>query len=137
MATQVIDAAMCERFVNAASRSCSAPVALASAPSQGVGLEWDALANSFAALSSAFTWGSLLLAVIAIAGSIGWGWVVRVWAEKEARKEATDCVEKLMAKWLAEEAPQIVRRNVELLQNASLGDTDDEFAADEIGKEAG
>ncbi len=99
--------------------------------------EWDALANSFASLSSAFAWGSLVLALVAILGGAAWGFVVKVWAEREARKEAAECVNRLMAKWLAEEAPGIVRQHVENLRNASLGSTDDDDAADEMGKEAG
>jgi hypothetical protein len=98
---------------------------------------WDALANSFASLSAAFVWGSLLIAAIAVAAGIGWGFLVKYWAEREARKEAAECVNKLMDKWLVEEAPQIVRKHVELLQNASLGADDEESAADEMGKEAG
>lgn len=137
MATSpTIDAAMCERFVNAAANACPKPIAqMVAAPSPQP--EWDALANSFASLSSAFAWGSILLALVAIAAAAGWGYLVKRWAEDEARKEASECVNKLMEKWLAEEAPQIIRRNVELLQNASLGSDDDAEAADEMGKEAG
>jgi hypothetical protein len=42
-----------------------------------------------------------------------------------------------MDKWLVDEAPQIVRKHVELLQNASLGSDDENEAADEMGREAG
>ena len=42
-----------------------------------------------------------------------------------------------MDQWLATEAPQIVRRHVENLVTASIGDGDEEEAAEEIGKEAG
>lgn len=135
LASQTIDAAMCERFVNAASRACVAPGTKAVAAEQTG--DFDALANSLAALSAAFGWGSLLLALLAVLAGIGWGYVVKVWAENEARKEAAECVKKLMDKWLAEEAPQIIRRNVELLQNASLGIDDDAEAADQMGEEAG
>ena len=133
-----IDAAMCERFVSAAARSCPAisaptPVATVAAPQP----EWDALANSFASLSNAFAFGSILLALIAIVAAIGWGYLVKKWAEEEAQKEATECVKRMMDKWLAEEAPQIIRKNVEYLQNTSLGPGDDDRAADEMGKEAG
>jgi hypothetical protein len=98
---------------------------------------WDALANSFASLSLAFTVGSIILGVIAVISAIGWGYVVTVRAEKEARKEASECAKVLMDKWLAEEAPKIVRQHVDNLQNASLGATNDAEAADEMGKEAG
>jgi hypothetical protein len=129
-----IDAAMCERFVNAASRSCTVgaqPAQIVHEPA------WDALANSFASLSAAFAWGTLFLGLVAVLAAIGWGVLVRVWAEREARKEAAECVKRLMDKWLVEEAPQIVRKHVELLQNASLGGDDEATAADEMGEEAG
>lgn len=131
-----IDAAMCERFVSAVSRSCPAQAVQAANVAQPPP-EWDALANSFASLSAAFAWGSILLALIAIGAGIGWGLYVKQWAEREAREEAEKCVNALMDEWLAEEAPQIIRQSVELLQNASLGDTADDQAADEMGKEAG
>lgn len=124
---------MCERIVNAATSHCAAvggPVPAHDPP-------WDALANSFASLGAAFAWGSLLLALIAVLAGVGWGFLVKVWAEREARKEAADCVKRQMDKWLAEEAPAIIRQHVENLQNASLGDTPDGDAADEMGKEAG
>lgn len=127
---------MCERFVNAAARACPNPAASVVSPTAPQP-EWDALANSFASLSSAFAWGSLLLALIAILAAAGWGYLVKRWAEQEARKEAAECVKRQMDKWLAEEAPQIIRQNVEYLQNASLGTDDDAAAADEMGKEAG
>lgn len=141
-APPTIDAAMCERLINSATNACKS-VELATAPpvAQAVAAKpepaWDALANSFASLSAAFAWGSILLAFIALAAAIGWGYVVKVWAEQEARKEAAECVKRQMDKWLAEEAPQLIRRSVELLQNASLGTDDDAAAADEMGEEAG
>jgi hypothetical protein len=125
---------MCERFVNVAARSCAAPAQSAPVPHEP---PWDALANSFASLSAAFAWGAILLALIAIVAAVGWGFLVRHWAEREARVEADECVKRLMDKWLVDEAPQIVRKHVELLQNTSLGNDDEETAADEIGKEAG
>ncbi|RYG89603.1 MAG: hypothetical protein EON59_01295 [Alphaproteobacteria bacterium] len=138
-APQTIDAAVCERLINSAVQSCqSVPVApVAQAVAAKPEPAWDALANSFASLSAAFAWGSIILAIIALAAAIGWGYVVKVWAEQEARKEAAECVKRQMDKWLAEEAPQLIRRSVELLQNTSLGTDDDAAAADEMGKEAG
>lgn len=137
MATSgTIDAGMCERLITAATRSC-VPPAQAAAPVAPSSPNWDATATSLTALSAAFTWGSILLALVAIVAAVGWGFWVRHWAEREARKEAAECVDRLMNKWLAEEAPQIIRKNVELLQNASFGSGDDDAAADEMGKEAG
>lgn len=128
----------CVRIVEAGSRSCSAaaPTVSAIVPT-AADPQWDALANSFASLSNAFAWGSLLLAVIAIVSAAAWGWFVKGWAEKEAKKEAQECTQKFIDKWLAEEAPQIVRRHVDVLRNTSLGPGDDDNAADTIGQEAG
>lgn len=124
---------MCERFVDAAARSCKQAAPPVAQPQP----EWDALANSFASLSNAFAWGALLLGFLAVVAGVAWGLLVRVWAEREARAEAAECVKRQMDAWLAEEAPTIIRQHVESLQNASLGTTPDEEAADEIGKEAG
>lgn len=127
--------------MNVAARSCAVQAQrTTTSPATATSVaepSWDALANSFASLSAAFAWGAILLALVAVVAAVGWGFLVRHWAEREARKEAADCVQKLMDKWLAEEAPQIVRKNVELLRNTSLGSDDDDKAADEIGKEAG
>ena len=137
-----IDAGMCERLIGAAYKACPTQVAqtVAAAPATSTPQappEWDALANSFASLGAAFAWGSLLLALIAIAAALGWGILVKIWAEREARAEAAECVKKQMDKWLAEEAPGLIRQHVENLQNTSLGSTPDEEAADEMGREAG
>ena len=108
-------------------------------------VNFDALATSFGALSNALTYGTLIFALIfaiaSILAGLAWGVLVRRAAEKEAREEAERCATRIadekMAKWLATEAPQIVRRHVENLLNASLGNDDDEKAAEDIGKEAG
>ncbi|MFN3228595.1 MAG: hypothetical protein ACK41P_01945, partial [Asticcacaulis sp.] len=83
------------------------------------------------------SWGALLLGLIGILGAIGWGFIVRHWASNEARKAAKQCAEEMIAKWLSEKAPGIIRQHVEYLNNASLGSDDDAEAADEMGKEAG
>jgi hypothetical protein len=134
-----IDPGVCERLVSAAVRSCPQPVlsSMPPLPTNPPAVDWDPLANSFAALSAAFTWGAVLLAILTIALGLGWGILVRNWAEKEARKEAKEGVELHMRKWFAEEAPRLVRQHVELLQNTTIGATSDGEAADEIGKEAG
>ena len=128
----------CVRIVEAGAKSCAAAVpAVSAVVPTAADPQWDALANSFASLSNAFAWGSLLLAVIAIVSAGAWGWFVKGWAEKEAKKEAKECTQKFIETWLAEEAPQIVRRHVDVLRNTSLGTVDDDNAADSIGQEAG
>ncbi len=126
---------MVEAAVSATAKAC--PVEkLPTAPTSNEP-NWDAMANSFASLSSAFAWGSLLLAAVAIAAAIAWGWFVKGWAEKEAQKEAKKCADTYIADWLANEAPAIVRQHVEYLSDATVGSGDDGDAADEIGKAAG
>lgn len=132
---QVIDVGICERLIDAATRPC--PVAVQATSSLAPQPEWDALANSFASLSSAFSWGALLLGVLALLGGIAWARLIKRDAEEEARAAAKECVTKMMEAWLANEAPQIIRRHVENLQDASLGATNDAAAADEMGEEAG
>jgi large-conductance mechanosensitive channel len=120
----------CSKIVEAATNSCTAPATLATP-------NWDAMATSFASLSNAFAWGSLIVAIMAFIMALAWGKIVTARAEKEARDEAKKCANELIAKWLAEEAPQIIRLNVEIITNATLGNGNDEKAADDIGKEAG
>lgn len=121
----------CSKMVEAATKSCVA------APQQAGDPNWDAMATSFSSLSLAFTWGTIILAVIALIGAIAWGWFVKGWAEKEARIEAEKCATATINEWLSKEAPQIIRRHVEYLNDTSVGKTDDGKAADEIGEAAG
>ena len=132
---QLIDVGVCERFVDAARHECPAPVASTTAASSPP--EWDALANSFASLSNTLAGMSLLVGVIALLAGIGWGLWVKKWAEDTAKVEAKAHARALVEEWCRTEAPQIVRRHLDNLQNASLGRTDDGEAADEMGKEAG
>ena len=136
-AGSVIATATCAKLVSAAATgACPAVQSTPTEPAHSA-LPWDALANSFASLSAAFAWGALFLAVLAVAAGVGWGFLVKGWAEKEARREAAECVKKQMDKWLTDEAPGLIRQHVENLQNASLGGDGDGEAADEMGKEAG
>lgn len=139
-----IDAAMCERFVSAASSSC--PPALASQPNVPAAVattkqpEWDALASSLAGIGVAVAWGGTVLAIVALIAGIAWAkllrGVAREEAQKVAREEARKCAEEHMKVWLAEVAPQIISKHMQNIQDASLGDDDDAKAADDMGKEA-
>jgi hypothetical protein len=121
-------------MVEASAKACSAPVVQrASAPEPN----WDAMATSLSGLSTALAYGSVLLGLLALITAVGWGYLITRKAEKEAREEAEKCARNLIEKWLTEEAPSIIRRRVEMLQDASLGRTDDDQAADEIGRVAG
>lgn len=127
-----VPANMCVQMVDAVARSCqpAAPVAIPpAAPSDGV-------ADSLAALSTAFTFGSILLAIIALIGAVAWGFLVKVWAEREARAEAQRLAKECADEWMAKHAPAIIQKHVQFLRDTSVGDDDDDKAADDIGKEA-
>ena len=132
----------CSKLIEVATAACKRQDA-ASIPTESP--NWGAMANSFAALSSAFAWGSLLLALFALFSAVGWGYVVTIRAEKEARKISEECAQESaqkiadekIAAWLRNEAPGIIRKHVDNLQNPSLGDDSDGEAADEMGEAAG
>lgn len=94
------------------------------------------MATSFASLSTAIAWGSVVIAVMAFFGALAWGKVIASRTEKEAREEAKKCAKELIDKWLAEEAPAIIQKHVEFLRDASVGNSDDDKAADRIGEGA-
>lgn len=124
-------------MVEAASRACSAPAAAPATAASVPQPNWDAMANAFASQSVALTWGSILLALIGLVSAAGWGYVVKRRAEEEARDEARKCAKIMIQDWLTNEAPGIIRKHVELLQDVSPGRTDDDEAADEMGQVAG
>lgn len=97
----------------------------------------DAVSASLSALSTAFTFGSIILAILAVLVGLAWGKIVARSAEKEAKQVAKECAEQYIVKWMADEAPAIIRKQVDLLNDATIGEGDDAAAADEIGKEAG
>lgn len=94
-------------------------------------------ADSLAALSTAFTFGSIILAILVVLVGLAWGKIVAASAEREAKQVAKDCADEYIREWMAKEAPGIIRSQVDLLNDATIGDGDDADAADEIGKEAG
>lgn len=106
MPAQNISAETCVRLVETATTACQP---MASAQPIQPQPNWDAMANSFASLSASLSWGALLLAIIFGLATFGWGYVVKVWAEREAREEAQRCAEK----WLEDEATPLLRREME------------------------
>ena len=120
---------LCAQMVDAAAKSCQPAAAPPPVAESGV-------ADSLAALSTAFTFGSILLAIVVLLAGFAWGKIVAASAEKEAKKAAKECAEAYIQDWLSKEAPGIIRRRVDFILDATLGDGDDAAAADEIGKEA-
>lgn len=102
MSAQTIPVDACSKMVESATRSCQPLIAAAPEPKIDT-------ADSLAALSTAFTFGSILLAIIALLGAITWGFFVKIWAEKEAREEAERCTKK----WIEEEGFPMLRREMQ------------------------
>lgn len=133
--TDAVPANLCAHMVEAASQSCQAIVPIQ--PAQGAAsVSLDAVSVSLSALSTAFTFGSILLAIIALIAGFAWGKIVAASAEKEAKLVAKDCAEEYIVKWVANKAPGIIQSHVEFLNDATIGEGDDAQAADDIGKEA-
>lgn len=133
-AFEAISADVCVRMVEVATRSCHALVQAQPASAQSPGIS---AADSLAALSNSFAFGSLLLAVIVLVGGFSWGKIIAASAKEEATQAAAKLAEQRIEDWLAKEAPRIVRTQVDLILNATLGSGDDADAADRLGKEAG
>lgn len=108
MAPQTMSADICLKMVEAATRSCQ-PQAPVPPPIPLASETVNTTADSLAALSTAFTYGSILLAVVALLGAVAWGFVVKGWAEREARDEAERCTKK----WIEEEGFLMLRREMQ------------------------
>jgi hypothetical protein len=130
---QSIPADICSQIVEASARFCHPTAGM---PPQPLNPNWDAMAASFASLSNAFAWGSIVLAVVAIVAALAWGKLVTASAEREAKEMAKRCAKEYIQDWMADNAPGIIRSQVDLLNDATIGEGNDARAADEIGKEA-
>lgn len=130
-AARTIDAGLCERLITAATSHCQAAVPVPIAPAAVRDPNFDSISASLTSLSTAFVWGSILLALVVIALAAGWGYLVRGWAKDEAKTVARNT----MQEWLTTEAPQIIREAAALLKPTG-GDirTDAEKQADELGE---
>ncbi len=147
---------MVEAATQATAKACSPPAA---APPTASVPNWDAMANSFAALSSALAWGATILGAAALLVGFAWMRIVsdrarkeaRTIAEKEARtvaeeakkiadiearKEAKACAQAYIQSWLADEAPGIIQKHLELLNPPKIGSGDDLNTTDEMGEKA-
>lgn len=121
-----MSADVCSKMVESATKACQPMI---SVPPEHANSTADALAG----LSTAFTYGSMLLAVVVLLAGYGWAKFVAHEAKEMAKTDARDYI----SKWMAEKAPGIIQSHVELLNDATIGEGDDANAADELGKEAG
>lgn len=126
MGAQVISADVCGKMVEAATRSCQPMISVPPEPT-------NSTADSLAGLSTAFTYGSMLLAVVVLLAGYAWAKFVAHEAKEMAKLDARHYIDK----WLADEAPGIIRQRVDLINDATLGSGDDATAADDLGAQAG
>jgi len=108
-----------------------------SVPPEQTNPNWDAVAVSLTSQSNAIAFGAVVLAVIVAIAGIAWGAIITRKAEREAREMAKSCAEAYIEKWLADEAPGIIRQRVDFLLDATLGSGNDAKAADDLGEGAG
>jgi hypothetical protein len=87
-------------------------------------------ADALAGLSTAFTYGSMLLAVIVLLAGFAWAKFVAHEAKTMAQADARDYIDR----WLAEQAPGIIRERVDFIIDATLGSGDDATAANDLGE---
>jgi hypothetical protein len=91
------------------------------------------IANALASVSIGLTFGGLLIAVIAIIAAMEWGHrtasKIAATAHELVEKRANDKI----SEWLTNEAPAIIRRHVEFLNDTSVGQKNDKEAAEEYG----
>ena len=122
---------ICATMVEAASQSCQRVVT--SAPvTDAASANMDAISVSLSALSTAFTFGSILFAIITLIAGFTWGRIIAASAKDEAQKAAKECADE----WMAKNGPRIIQAHVELLNDATVGEGDDAKAADDIGEGA-
>lgn len=141
MAGQIVtvSASACARLVEAAAQSCTikAAATVSASPAQVPSAEpnWDAMATSLSVLGAAIGVGGAVLAVIALVAGIAWAKLVRGAAREIAREESRKCAEEHMKKWLDEVAPQIISKHMQNLGDSTIGDGDDQKAAEALAKE--
>lgn len=130
----------CGKIVETATRACTpSPTSTPVIPPSLGQPDWDAMAASFASLSNAFAWGSVILAILAIFAGVAWGKIVTATAEREAKEMAKTCAEEIakaraeeqVKRWLEEVAPPLIKREAVEFLRAFRGESpisDDELA---------
>jgi hypothetical protein len=130
MPTKTMSADICLKMVEASAKSCQ-PVASVTPPPT------TTTADALAALSTAFTFGSILLGILVLLAGYAWGKFIAMDAEREAIKAAKERADEYIQEWLAKEASGIIRARVDFILDATLGQGDDAQAAEDIGRNAG
>ena len=129
VSTEPVPANVCAQMVESATRSCQPLIEVP--PDQA-----NSAADSLAMLSTAFTFGSILLAILVMVVAIPWAKQVASQAKEDAEKAAKERADTYIEEWLANEAPGIIRARVDFILDATIGSGDDAKAADDIGQGA-
>jgi hypothetical protein len=137
VASSHVSSESCLRLLEAATNGCKRGVEQISAPpAAAVQIpatpDWNPLSTSLTSLSTAFAWGSIVIAGLAIVVTIVLGFVVVHRAEKEAHDTAKKCADE----WLAANGPRLMREYVELIQSPAIDGNGNGNAADEMGEVA-
>lgn len=127
--TDPVPANVCAKMVESATASCQPLFPLP--PEQAT-----STADSLVALSTAFTFGSILVGILVVIAGYAWGKFVAADAKGHAQNAAKDRADEYIQDWLAKEAPGIIRARVDFILDATLGPGNDADAADELGKGA-
>jgi hypothetical protein len=128
MPAKTITANACMKIVEAASQPCHVQVAASPAIATGV-----SAGDGLASLSTAFTYGSMALAVLVLIAGYGWAKFVAHEAKEMAKADAKTYIDD----WLADKAAGIIRQRVDFIIDATLGSGSDDKAADDLGEHAG
>ena len=129
MTAQTIPVDACSKMVESGTRSCQPLISVPPEPA-------NTTADALAALSTAFTFGSMLVGILVVIAGYAWGRFVAADAKDHAQKAAKERADEYIQEWLAKDAPSIIRQRVDFILDATLGSGNDAEAADDIGKEA-
>ncbi len=124
----------CAKLVAATAKSCAPLPSPIPEPQH-----FDALAASFGALSSALTYGAIVIALITLLVGFAWGRYIAMEATKEAlkgvREEVQRVTKAIMNEWLSVEGVAIIREARQMSQPTSAPGSAD--VADAIAAKAG
>ena len=123
MAGQAISSDVCAKMVESATRACQPMISVPPEPA-------NSTADALAGLSTAFTYGSMVFAVLALIAGFAWAKHVATEAKEMAKADAQNYIDK----WLAEKAPGIIRERVDFIIDATIGSGDDATAAEDLGE---
>jgi hypothetical protein len=100
--------AACERFITAAKSTCAAnAVPQAHEVASPAQPTFDALGLAVAQQNNLIATAAILIAVIGLLAGLGWGILVKLWAERSAREAAREWMELNAGDIIADLAPPL------------------------------